>query len=190
MNEVLVINRARFTEIDMDRMSAIRAKAMTALAKVPGVISMTLWERHDDPFAFLTLGHFATEADSLQAWDALMRSPVIEVVNDLMSETPNATRFFVRWQSGLVIDDAQVGTFMSMSTRIADMGYSPELLLELQGIFEELKMIPGFLGGLTGQMIEIPDEVLGMALWGSISAYEASIPKKAMYKIDLYQRVL
>lgn len=190
MSEVLVLNRARFAEIDMDRMASIRTKALSVLATVPGMLSMTLWERHDDPFAFLILGHFATEDDSLQAWDAIMRSPVMEVINDLMSETPNATRFYVRWQSGTSLDEAEIGTFLSVSTRIADMGYSPELLTELQTIFQELKMLPGHLGGLTGQMIEVPDEVLGIALWDSIQSYESSIPKKSMYRIDLYQRVL
>lgn len=190
MSEVLVLNRARFAEIDMSRIASIRSKALGVLANVQGVLSMTLWEKHDDPFTFLILGHFATEEDSLQAWDALMRSPVIEVVNDLMSETPNATRFYVRWKSGQNIDTADLGTFLSISTRIADMGYSPELLQELQSIFEELKMIPGHRGAITGQMIEVPDEVLGMALWDSITAFESSIPKKTMYHIDLYQRVL
>lgn len=153
-------------------------------------MSMTVWERHDDPFGFMTVGHFQTEADSLRAWDTLIASPVMDVVSEIMSEVPNTLRFFVRSKTGVSIENAQAGTFCSLSARIADIGYGPAMLKELNGIFEELKLIPGFLGGITGQHSEVSDEILGLAFWETKTAFEASLPKKNLYRIDLFQRVL
>jgi len=189
-NDVLVMTKARFAEIDMDRIASIRAKAAAVLSSMTGLLSMSLWEEHDDPFTFLIVSHFAREEDSLTAWDLIMRSPVFDIINDLMTVTPSTSRFYVRSGTGIGLEQTEPGIFLSMSTRIAGMGYSPELLTELSGIFQELKAIPGFLGGITGQMIDVEDEVLGLAFWNSKPAFDASIPEQSMYRISLYQRVL
>lgn len=188
--EVIVVTKARFLEIDIDRLSAIRTKAMGVLKGVPGTLSLTLWEKHSDPFAFAIIGHFESEEGSIQAWDALTRSPVMEIVTDLMSETPNSERFYVLESTGTSLDSLPVGSFGSISARIVDIGYGRKIADELSQIFEDLKLIPGFLGGLVGQHLEVSDEILGLAYWSSVPSFEASLPKKSMYKIDLYQRVL
>jgi len=188
--EVLVITRAKFATLDIERMTAVRKKALNVLAEVSGMLSTTLWERHDDPFGFMTVGHFQTEADSLAAWNALVASPVMDVMAEIMTEVPNTLRFYVNSQTGVSIEKTHEGTFCSLSTRIADIGYGPAMLKELKGIFEELKFIHGFQGGITGQMIDVSDEILGLAFWDSKDAFEASLPKKSMYRIDLFQRVL
>lgn len=188
--EVLVLTKARFVEIDLERMAAIREKLRKSLAINDGLLSLTLWEMHSDPFAFVSLGHFSNEADSLAAWDSMLRSPVMDVVMELMSDPPNSLRFYVRSKTGANLDSLPVGSFCSVSTRIADLGFEQRLIDELGNIFEELKHIPGFLGGMTGQLTEVAEEVLGLAFWESKHAFEASLPKKAMYRIDLYQRVL
>lgn len=188
--EVLVISRARFASIDLDTMSALRTRVLGVLASVPGYVSTSIWEDVEDPFAFLMIGHFKTEDDSLKAWDLIIRSPVMEVIGDLLVDAPNSQRFYVRGTAGLPLESTKPGQFLSVSTRVADLGYSSDVLDELALIFEELKMIPGFLGFVTGQMTEIEDEVLGLAFWESRPAFEASIPKKAMYRIDLFSRVL
>ena len=188
--QVLVLTKARFATIDLNRMAAIRAKSSAVLNALPGLETLTIWEQHDDPFTFLIVSQFATEQDSLRAWGTWMRSPVVDLLNDLMSDPPNTSRFFLRSSTGTGFLESAIGDFLSVSTRISDMGYSPELLSELSGIFEELKMIQGFLGAITGQMIEVDDEVLGLAFWRSIQSFEASIPKNSMYGISLYQRVL
>lgn len=188
--EVLSLTKARFAEIDLDRMNSIRNKALGVLGQSSGLLSLTLWEKFDDPFAFMIATHFSSEEHSLTAWDNMLRSPVFEVVNDLLTETPSTLRFYVDWTTGLSLDASERGTFCSISTRIADLGFDPKLKEELKNIFEELKLIPGFKGGLTGQLVDVSDEILGLVLWESKLAFEASIPKKSMYRIDLYQRVL
>ena len=188
--EVLVITKAKFATIDIERMAAVRKKALGVLSEVSGLLSMTLWERHDDPFGFMTVGHFQTEGDSLLAWNALIASPVMDVMAEIMTEVPNTLRFYVNSQTGVPIEKTHEGTFCSVSTRIADIGYGPDMLKELKDIFEELKLIHGFQGGITGEMIDVSDEILGLAFWDSKDAYEASLPKKSMYRIDLLQRVL
>lgn len=188
--EVIVINRARFAEIDMDLMSNLRKRVQAVFSSIPGFVSNTVWERVDDPFSFLTIGHFRSEDDSLKAWDMIVRSPVMEVIGDLLSEPQNNQRFFLRGSAGIKLEDTKPGQFCSVSARISDMGYSENVLTELHLIFQELQSIPGFLGYVTGQQTEIEDEVLGLAFWDSRQSFELSIPKKTMYEIDLYSRVL
>lgn len=188
--ETLAITRARFAEIDLDRMAAVRSKALGVLVGNTGLMSLTLWERHDDPFSFMTMGHFATEEDSLQAWDKLVRSPVMDVMTELMTEPPNVQLFNLTSHTGKSLENTAPGTFCSFSTRIADIGYGPTMTEEMNGIFEELKVLPGFLGGITGQLNEVSDEILGLMLWSTKSAYEASLPATVTFRIDLYQRVL
>jgi hypothetical protein len=188
--EVLVITRARFAEIDLNRMSDVRQKALNVLSDVPGLMSMTIWERHDDPFAFMAIGHFSTEDDSLKAWDLLVGSPVMEVISALMSETPSTVRFYVNDHHGTTLEKTKLGNFCSASTRIADLGYGTDLQDELASIFTELRLIGGFLGSITGELTEVSDEILGLAFWASKKAFDASLPAKTLYRIDLYQRVL
>lgn len=187
---MLVATKATFVELDMDRLAALQARIVAVLNSVPGFISNTLWERVDDPFTFLSIGHYSSEEDSLKAWDVLLRSPVMEVVSDLMSEAPNTLRFLMKASKGMKLEDTKLGHFCSVSYRLADLGYGSSVVDELVGIFQELEVIPGFLGYTVGQMTEIEDEILGIAFWDSRLAFEASLPKKAMYEIHLYSKAL
>lgn len=187
---VVVLTRARFLEIDLDRLSVLKSKVLGVLESVPGFVSVSLWERHDDPFSFMTVGHFASLEDSLAGWDAIVRSPVMEVINELLSEAPNQLRFKIVDAGGLKLEELRTGTFCSLSTRVAGLGFATDIIKELQGIFTELKMIPGFLGYATGQLTEVKEEVIGLAFWDSKTAFEASLPKKSMYRIDLFTKVL
>ncbi len=188
--EVIVVTRARFATIDLERMASLRARVVKVVSAVPGFVSSSMWEMHDDPFSFLNLVQFATEEDSLKAWDTMVRSPVMEILANLMSEAPNTMRFFVRKKTGLSLEDTKVGHFVSLSTRISGLGYESNLLKEINDIFEELRLIPGYLGSLTGQHTDIAEEVLGLVFWENKQAFEASLPKKTLYRINLYQRVL
>jgi heme-degrading monooxygenase HmoA len=190
VNDVVVLGHSRFIEIDLVRLAAVRQRVLNVVKDIPGFVSATLWEQHDDPFAFLTVSHYLDEADSVRAFDSLIRSPVIDVVNELLSEAPDILRFRVLKKTGRPIEQLKVGDFMSLSKRIADPGMATDLLAELQGIFAELAFIPGFLGSLTGQLTEVDEEVLGLVYWESKAAWEKSMPENAMYKIMLYQRVL
>ena len=46
------------------------------------------------------------------------------------------------------------------------------------------------LGNIVGQMCEVDEEILGLAFWDSKAAFETSLPKKTLYRIDLYTRVV
>jgi len=187
---VLVVSRVRFIEIDMERMANLSNRLITVLKSVPGFVSVTLWERHDDPFAFMSVGHFLHEADANRAWEEVVRSPVTEVLTDLMSEPINMLRFGLRSKTGKSLDEVEVGQLCSLSTRIADPGYGDTLRKETENIFTELKEFRGFVGGVVAQMMDVPEEVLGLAFWSDKPAFDASLPKNSMYRIDLYHRVL
>ncbi|MCW5939007.1 MAG: hypothetical protein KF884_04300 [Fimbriimonadaceae bacterium] len=190
MNDVVVLGHARFIEIDLARLASIRQKMLNVVKDVPGFVSATLWEQHDDPFCFLTVSHYQREEDSFRAFESLVRSPVMEVIQEILSEPPDILRFRVLAQSGRPLEEIKVSEFMSVSKRIADPGMGKDLTDELQTIFAELAFIPGFLGSLIGQLTEVEEEILGLVYWDSKAAWQQSMPKNTMYKVDLYQRVL
>ncbi|MBS1714967.1 MAG: hypothetical protein JST30_11595 [Armatimonadetes bacterium] len=187
---VLVISRVRFIEFDMDRLANLSNRLITVLKSVPGFVSVTLWERHDDPFAFMSIGHFQHVADANRAWEEVVKSPVTEVLADLMSEPINMLRFGLKSRTGHSLDEVEVGQLCSLSTRISDPGFGDELKRETEAIFTELKEFRGFVGGVVAQMMDVPEEVLGLAFWTDKPAFDASLPKNSMYRIDLYHRVL
>ncbi len=188
--ETLVLTRSTFAAIDLEKMAQIRSRILGVMNSTPGFISNTLWERVEDPFSFLSIGHFSNLEDSILAWENLLKSPVMEVILDLMVEPSNTQRFIVKSKDGLGMEETVLGHFCSVSYRLADIGYGPSVIQELEGIFAELKMIPGFLGYAIGQLTDIEEEILGLAFWESRAAFEASIPKKSLYQINLFSRTL
>ena len=138
----------------------------------------------------MSIGHFQHVADANRAWEETVKSPVTEVLADLMSEPPNMLRFALKSRVGKSLDDVAVGELCSLSTRIADPGYGDALRKETENIFTELKEFRGFLGGVVAQLMDVDEEVLGLAFWADKPAFDASLPKNSMYRIDLYHRVL
>ncbi|MCW5935790.1 MAG: antibiotic biosynthesis monooxygenase [Fimbriimonadaceae bacterium] len=190
MREVVVFTRARFGQIDPDALRDLREQVLEHLQIVPGFISMSLWERFDDPFAFCTLGHYRSEADALQAFETLVSSDVYEAFERLLVGSPDILRLVVLEKKGGTLEQMRAGTFLSTSIRISDPGMEDELVGELSSIFDELAMIKGYKGSMVLQHDDVAEEIVGICFWGSRQSYEQSLPAKSLYRVDLYQRVL
>ena len=69
-------------------------------------------------------------------------------------------------------------------------GLGSELEREIEGIFDSLAVIPGFLGYSYGSHVSVPDQILGLVLWETEASFRTSLPKSAPYKLRLFRKVL
>jgi heme-degrading monooxygenase HmoA len=63
-------------------------------------------------------------------------------------------------------------------------------LQELERIFQELAVLPGYIGAEYGRNETLAEEVVGLAAWKSEDAFRASLPPGALYEIKLFRRVI
>lgn len=152
--------------------------------------SLSLW-RDDEAFgAYLLLASSLEEQANHSAWDRME-----EIVGseerltaafggiDLHTMLPHRIH-------GLQSRKTDSGQLVSLSTRRAEPGRSEDLMDEMEGIFESLRYINGYLGAALGPNLALPEEVIGMVFWDSRDAYQDSNPKRGLYEIRLYERVL
>ena len=91
---------------------------------------------------------------------------------------------------GLPARRIELGQYASVSTRRADPGYTEQLLDEMEQIFETLRYIDGYLGSAVGTNPALPEEIIGLVFWRDLRSYEDSGPRKGLYEIRLYERVI
>jgi len=99
-------------------------------------------------------------------------------------------RLMVRGRVGCRPSKTPVPSYLSMSVRISDPGYETELVEEIGHIFEELQLIPGFLGAMHGNRDGLDEEVIGIVTWESPEAFSLSLPpSQYRYDVRLYERI-
>lgn len=187
---VVVVSEARVRVIDPVHIAAVREHALEVFQGVPGFRGMSVYEGTTDPSVFLALNEYDSDESFSDGWNAFARSPVLEEFEAAVAQTPDLHRYEIEFRQGTTLTDVPVGTFLSHSRRIADPGHGSDVVRELHGIFTELQAIVGYVGGLGGRRVDLPEEVLGLAYWASRADFELSLPRKPLYEINLYQRVL
>ncbi|RYG30182.1 hypothetical protein EON81_25380 [bacterium] len=105
------------------------------------------------------------------------------------ASVPNVIRLEVLGRVGQNILAAPKDSFLSMSLRVANPGYSDELAQDLDRIFNEISMIDGFLGAEYGCNDTLPDELVGLAAWRGAESFQASVPEGTIYDVRLYRRL-
>lgn len=105
------------------------------------------------------------------------------------ASVPNVVRLELLGRIGHRILDAPMGSYLSMSLRVANPGYSDELASELDRIFTEISLIEGFLGAEYGRNDTLADELIGLAAWDHAESFQASVPEGTIYDVRLYRRL-
>lgn len=151
--------------------------------------ALSLWEDVDAPGSHLAIASSLEDAPHDHAWDRVERIAGVGAcetafgVADLHPMLPHRVH-------GLPARRIEVGQFASISTRRADPGRDEDLLDEMEGIFESLRYIDGYLGSAIGPNAALPEEVIGLVFWRDLQAYEDSGPRKGLYEIRLFRRVI
>jgi heme-degrading monooxygenase HmoA len=189
--DMLILARVQLNELDYLTVEDYATQARDRLSGVDGFVGMSVWQRNDDPMAIL----IAYQYGSLEAAErGLLCLTGIRLLAEQQSadyRPADVQRVHVHRQDGTRLHDTPAGAYLSVSSRVADPGYGKDLDEEIERIFDELRLLPGFLGSLHGPNDVLAEEIVALALWRSIEAFQASIPPSARnYEVRLLRRLV
>lgn len=189
MNPVLVL--AEMPLVEKDWSSALRyyQTIEPTLQKVSGFLGVGLWRDMDEPTQHLVTYAYATLAAAEEGLEVVASKRLLTEATVVVSGPADVTRVSVVHKKRSGILSAKVGQFLSKSVRHSGPGYGDELVDELDRIFDELALLPGYLAAEVGRNDTLPDEVIGLAAWESEAAFKTSLPPGALYSIKLYRRI-
>lgn len=104
--------------------------------------------------------------------------------------TPHIVEAQVVHREGATFDETEIGSYLSISERYAAPGHGPDLDEDLARVFAELRLGQGFSGSLRGYKVGLEEDRLGIVLWETKEAFEATLPTMPIYEVQLYRRVL
>ena len=189
MNPILVL--AQMPLVENDWSSALRYYQTIdpALQKVPRYMGVGLWRDSDQPTEHLVTYAYANLASAEEGLELVASKKLLTEATVISSGPADVTRVSVIHKKRSGIFSAKVGQYLSKSVRHSDPGYGDELVDELDRIFDELALLPGYLGAEVGRNDTLSDEVIGLAAWESEAAFKTSLPPGALYTIKLYRRI-
>lgn len=160
------------------------------LAENDDFLSVTVWRLTSDPTGFIALNHYATpEAAKRIEAEAAKSGQLVDLMGS-WEEAPDLRFIRIEARGGLAPDEIEIKQLASFSTRVADTGRGDELSSELSYIFEELKLMDGFLGFMQGRLEGVPEEITSVGFWRTQEAFQRSLPSKTQYKVNLFERVI
>lgn len=162
---------------------------LQVLETIPGFNSATLWrsQAHSDRTILLT--HYDHEEAAQQGVDQLGRENVLVEIAQSYDRPMDLRRATLFDLQGRAPGDLEMESFLSFSERTSEPGFGKELAEELQRIFGELSVIPGFEGSMVGNGINLPEEVMGLVFWSKVEAFMQSLPLKVLYEVKLFHRI-
>lgn len=190
MSPIIILASVAVHELDVPNMEAYYRKLQPALGRVEGFQGLSLWRNIGDRERHLVLYHYASIEAADTGLSALADGKLLAETAVVNKEPANVMRIIVLGQQGKAVQAVAPGQFLSLSVRVSDPGYGQELADELDRIFGELTLIPGFLGSVYGRSESLEEEVVGLVTWGTRQAFESSVPEGTLYEVKLYQRVL
>ena len=175
--------------VDLPAMADYYFQIGDQLAKVDGFNGLSVWRNPQDSEACLV----AYEYQNVEAADRGLGA-VTGIRNQMASkldsvQPADVLRVRLAGQSSQKIYEAPSTAYLSMSIRVADPGYGPELVEEIGQIFTELSLLPGYVGSAYGTNASLEEEVIGLVTWASHDSYLGSIPPgKKPRLLSIYSR--
>ncbi|MGV3618963.1 MAG: hypothetical protein ACO1SV_26855 [Fimbriimonas sp.] len=190
MADMLILARVQLNELDYLTIDEYAGSARERLATVEGFVGMSVWQRADDPMAIMIAYQYADLEAAERGLIALTDIRLLAEQQSADYRPADVQRVRVRQQDRSRMHEVPKGAYVSISSRIADPGYGEELDEEIDRIFDELRLLPGYLGSLHGPNDVLLEEIIGLALWQSVEAFRASIPPSARnYEVRLSRRI-
>lgn len=190
MSEVLFLIRVQVSELDLRGVDSYFRDTRERLSAVDGALGQTLWRlsgAHDD---MLVIQEYRDVESTERGLEALAGTKLLAESQSADYNPADLMRIVVHGRVGCRPSQTANPSYLSMSIRISDPGYEAELLEDVSHIFQELQLIPGFLGAMYGNRDGLDEEVIGLVTWGSPEAFSQSLPpKQRKYEVRLYERV-
>lgn len=180
----------RASMIDPKKVAYLREQIAEVIEDDEGFISMTVWQRVDDSFLFASIRIYESLETTIKGIKALDGNPEMFEAKILDTDPPDMTIFCPIEDEIPSILERPVGSLMSMSIRVADLGRKDELVQDLSSTMQNLQSISGFAGHWIGENKDLEEEIATLAFWNSRSAFDASMPSYVPFKIRLYDRII
>lgn len=189
VNGILVIARVRIHDFDLPVVTDYYFDVKERLDSVEGSHGLSVWRDEVDREAFLVIYEYEDVDAAERGLAAVTEVRALAETQAADFRPADVQRVQVKRYTGERLSATVRTAYLSMSHRIADPGYSPELLDEIERIFDELQYLPGCLGSVYGANDALEEEVIGIVTWRSREAFEASIPRSIKtYDISVYSR--
>ena len=166
-----------------------RDLSRTLSATVDGFEGSGYWQSYNDPTYTMIHYQYRDQASAEAGLRQLVEKRPLTERADLMTSPPDVLGIDIKGRLGRRVT-SEVGDWLSISIRMADTGYGPELCEELDRIFHEISVLDGFLGAEYGVNQTLDDQVVGLALWTSREAFATSVPPGTIYDVNVFRRLL
>lgn len=190
MPDTLIFARTKVRPENVAELDRNQAKTTSNLKSVRGFVGRSSWRDANDPVVHLTVYEYASSESAEDGLKVVVEGPILVESSKLLIEPPEVVQIAIEHRSGKRIHEVPVGSVMSVSARFSDPGRGEQLDRELETIFGELSALGGFLSALRGYRTLLEEERFGIVLWSNMAAFHTSLPKKSMYEVRAYKRIL
>lgn len=159
------------------------------LLATEGPSRATVWQQVGMPESILTAIHWEENDNPERIEQAFAESDAYCKLTRRVDGPIHTVRIVERTTLRSQPLDNGIGGYLSVSQRVADIGYEADLHEELERIFEELTVIDGFLGAMIAQRDILPQEFFGLVAWSTQEAFVRSLPRTMPYEVRFYQRL-
>lgn len=188
MAETLIMVRVRLHPEDAKAAGAYARSVTDALKSVEGFQGFGLWQDVEDELDHLILFSYASPEAAKRGLVAVSERRTLAERQEHGAMPADAMTLAVHHAYGALDGQIAPSSALSLSIRIAEPGYGPELIDEYDQIFAALAAIPGYAGMLIANNGNLPEEVVGLVAWDDQLAFRASLPKQPAYQVKLYER--
>jgi heme-degrading monooxygenase HmoA len=190
MQEVAVLVKLRIAPEDVPRVREYRAKNVKVQKSTSGFRSMTVWQSQVDATSYLLIVGYADDAAAEEGLRASLDAGGLVASLNRVETAPEVRRGAVVFHHGKQPPQVPVGSYASLSVRVAEPGRGRELQSELSRIFGELSLIDGYLGSAVCASETLSEEAVGLVFWHNPQAFQMSLPNKALYDVAFYRRTI
>ncbi len=189
VSDILILARVRIHELDVPIITDYYFDVKERLSTVEGCFGLSVWRDQRDPESFLVVYEYADLEAADRGLVAISEIRVLAESQTAAFRPADVQRLRLKKYSGKRLSKTATTAVLSLSQRVADPGYSPELVEELERIFVELELIPGYLGSVIGENDILEEEIFGLVTWQNRESFLASLPPSILsYDISLYGR--
>ncbi len=174
---------------DLSVMADYYFEVSRRLAEIDGFLGLSVWRDPKDNHSFLVAYDYSN-LDAVEKGLVAVTEVRAQVESEITTLTPaDVLRVRIVNRSHQILHEAPSTAYLSMSLRIADPGYSPELVEDLEQTFGELQLLNGYVGSTIGINDALEEEVVGLVTWSSLAAFETSLPPgKKIRQVQVYAR--
>lgn len=189
MSEVIVIARLRVMATDV-QLAHYRDQLEQLEPNQRGLLGFSFWRSLDADGGIMQIMRYKDQEVAAEALEALIQSKPGPLVQSVTIDPPNVDLMVPKKYHGKLPEQVPIGSFVSFAQRYADPGLIEELEMDTEEVLAELAYIPGYLGAIWGNDVNLGEEIISMAFWTTQEALQSSIPTSHKVRIAKYQKAV